>query len=58
MGIFGKKNRYYIKLYINRIEIKNLVNKKSISENSQTEFNNLRLLVADFMKAKTFIRNV
>lgn len=58
MGIFSKKNRYYIKLYVNRIEIEDLVNKKSISENSQTEFNNQRLLVADFMKAETFIKNV
>ena len=58
MGIFSKKNRYYIKLYVNRIEIEDLVNKKSISENSQTDFNNQRLLVADFMKAETFIKNV
>ena len=57
MRIFTK-NRFYIRLYINRIEITDLTNWKSISEISETEFNNQRLLIADFVKAEKFINNV
>lgn len=57
MGIFSK-NKYYIRLYVNRIEIKDLVNKKSVLEKSQIDFNNQRLLIADFNKAENFINSV
>lgn len=57
MGLF-KKNKYYIKLYLNRIEVKDLKNGKSYSENSQTPYNNKRLLISDFEKAEMFIINV
>ncbi|WP_157811147.1 hypothetical protein [Cellulophaga sp. RHA19] len=57
MKIFSK-NKYYIRLYTNRIEIRDLVNKKSISDKSQMDFNNLRLLIADFDTAEKFISSV
>lgn len=57
MGIFSK-NKYYIRLYINRVEIKDLVNKKSISEKSQVHFNSQRLMIADFDAAEKFIHSV
>ncbi|MBC31678.1 MAG: hypothetical protein CMH48_12650 [Muricauda sp.] len=55
MGLFSK-NKYYIKLYVNRIEIKDLKNGKKYSETSQVEFNNRRLLIADFEKAENFVK--
>ncbi|WP_274474595.1 hypothetical protein [Mangrovimonas aestuarii] len=55
MRLFSK-NRYYIKLYVNRIEIKDLINGKTLSENSQMNFNNQRLLIADFAKAENFVK--
>ncbi|WP_386115244.1 hypothetical protein [Winogradskyella rapida] len=57
MGIFSK-NKYYIKLYVNKIEIKDLTNGRTIIENSQTEFNNKRLLIAEFQKAEKFVKSV
>ncbi|GGK24917.1 hypothetical protein GCM10007962_18980 [Yeosuana aromativorans] len=53
-----KKNRYYIKLFLNRVEIKDLTNGKSISEKSKVDFNNDRILVAEFEKAENFIKKV
>ncbi|CAM3330472.1 hypothetical protein [Zobellia roscoffensis] len=57
MRIFTK-NRFYIRLYVNLIDINDLTNKQSISEKSETKFNNQRLLIADFNKAEHFISNV
>ncbi|QWX85405.1 hypothetical protein H0I23_07120 [Cellulophaga sp. HaHaR_3_176] len=57
MGFFSKK-KYYIKLYVNRIEIIDLIHKKSISETSEIKYNNQRLLIADFNTAEKFISNV
>ncbi|WP_165749741.1 hypothetical protein [Cellulophaga sp. Z1A5H] len=57
LGIF-KKNRYYIKLFINRIEIRDLTHGRTISEESKTAFNNERILVANFEKAEDFIKYV
>lgn len=45
-------------MFINRVEIKDLTNGKSISEKSKTDFNNDRILVADFQKAENFIKKV
>ena len=44
-------------MFINRVEIRDLTNGKSFSENSKTEFNNDRILVADFKTAENFIKN-
>jgi len=55
LAIF-RKNRYYIKLFVNQIEIKDLINGKTIAEKSLTEFNNQRLLIADFGIAEKFVK--
>ena len=57
MKIF-EKNKYYIKLFINRIEILDLTTGKKYSEKSDLEFNNTRLLIADFDKAQSFFKRV
>ena len=53
-----KKRKYYIRLYLNRIEIKDLKTGKTVSENSQTEFNNSRILIAQFNEAEFFFKSV
>lgn len=57
MKIFNK-NRYYIRLFINKVEIRDLINEKSISEKPETGFNNNRILIADFQNAKNFLKKV
>ncbi len=57
MKIF-KKNKYYIKLFVNRIEILDITNGKKYAVKSNLEFNNTRLLIADFNKAESFIKGV
>ena len=57
MKIF-ENNKYYIKLYINRIDILDLINGKKYTQKSYIEFNNARLLIADFAIAESFIKRV
>ena len=52
-----KKNKYYIRLYLNQIKIKDCINGKFISEKSEIKYNNQRSLIADFQKAEYFIRS-
>ena len=48
----------YIKIFNNKIEIKDLRTGKSISRESSSHFSNTRLLIADFNVAELFIRSL
>lgn len=51
------RNKYYVRLFINRVDIKDLTNGKSISEKSEMEFNNQRLLLANLQIAENFVKS-
>lgn len=53
-----KPTPYYIRIYKNKIEVKNLKTGQSITRVSAKEFSSNRLLLADFEVAEQFFRTV
>ena len=51
-----KKHKYYIRLYVNKIEVLDIVEGISFTEISKHNYHNSRLLVAEFEIAEAFLR--
>lgn len=51
-----KRDTMYVRLYRNRIEVKNVNTGKSVSKSSSIGFSNDRLLIADYVTAEKLLR--